>query len=172
MVAQGYTQVEGLDFDETYAPVARLEAIRLLLAYANDHDIILYQMDVENAFLNGQIEEKVYVKQPLGSEKPKKPNHVYKLRKALYGHKQAPRAWYEHLKKSFIKKGVQIGKIDSTFFMKRVSGELFVCQIYADEIIFGSTSLFFSKEYHELMASEFEQSLMGELKFFLGLQIN
>jgi hypothetical protein len=92
LVAQGYTQVEGLDFGETYAPVARLEAIRFLLAYAAHHDFKLYQMDVKEEFLNGPLFEEVYAEQPLGFEDLKYPNHAYKLRKALYGLKQAPRA--------------------------------------------------------------------------------
>ena len=95
LVAQGYTQVEGLDFKETYAPVTRLEAIRILLAYACAHNIKLYQIDVKSAFLNGYINELVYVEQPPGFEDEKKSNHVYKLKKALYGLKQAPRVWYE-----------------------------------------------------------------------------
>ena len=121
LVAQGYTQVEGMDYGETYAPVARLESIRILLAYANPHDITLYQMDIKSAFLNGEIEEEVYVKQPPGFVNPKKPDHVYKLHKALYGLKQAPRAWYKCLTKFLIEKGFEIGKIDSTLFTKRVN---------------------------------------------------
>jgi hypothetical protein len=97
LVAQRYTQIEGLDFSETFAPVARLEAIRILLAYACAHNIKLYQMDVKSAFLNGKISELVYVEQPPGFEDPKRPNHVYKLSKALYGLKQTPRDWYERL---------------------------------------------------------------------------
>ena len=93
MVAQGYTQVEGLDFGETYTPVVRLEAIRILLAYAFAHNINLYQIDVKSVFLNGYINKEVYVEQPPGFKDDKKPNHVYKLKKALYGLKQAPRAW-------------------------------------------------------------------------------
>ena len=96
LVAQGYTQVEGIDFDETFAPVARLEAIRILLA-SNHHNILLYQMDVKSAFLNGKIEEEVYVAQPPSFEDPKHPDMVYKLNKALYGLKQA-HAWYDHSK--------------------------------------------------------------------------
>jgi hypothetical protein len=95
LVAQGFTQIEGLDFGETYAPVARLESIRILLAFATYYDFKLYQMDVKSAFLNGPIFELVYVEQPPGFEDPKLPNHVYKLHKALYGLKQAPKAWYE-----------------------------------------------------------------------------
>ena len=92
MVAQDYTQVEGLDFEETHAPVIRLEAIRILLAYACAHNIKLYAMDVKSVFLNGYINELVYVEQPPSFEDDKKPDHVYKLKKALYGLKQAPRA--------------------------------------------------------------------------------
>jgi hypothetical protein len=98
LVTKGYSQVEGLDFDETYAPIARLESIRILLAYATYHGFKLYQMDVKSAFLNGPIKEEVYVEQPPGFEDTEYPNHVYKLSKALYGLKQAPRAWYECLR--------------------------------------------------------------------------
>jgi hypothetical protein len=107
LVAQDYTQVEGLDFGETYAPIARLEAIRILLAYAYAHNIKLYQMDVKSAFLNGYINEEVYVEQPPGFEDDKKLNHVYKLKKALYDLKQAPRAWYERLRDFFSLKGLR-----------------------------------------------------------------
>jgi hypothetical protein len=93
-VAKGYSQVEGLDFDETYAPVVRLESIRILLAYATYHGFKLYQMDVKSAFLNGPIKEEVYVEQHPGYEDSEYPNHVYKLSKTLYGLKKAPRAWY------------------------------------------------------------------------------
>jgi hypothetical protein len=103
LVAQGFTQVEGLDFKETFAPVARLEAIRMLLAFAAHHEFKLYQMDVKSAFLNGPIQEFVFVEQPPAFEDPKFPNHIYKLQKALCGLKQAPRAWYECLKKFLLK---------------------------------------------------------------------
>jgi hypothetical protein len=97
LVAQGYSQVKGLDFDETFTLVARLEAIQILLAYATSHNIKLYQMDVKSAFLNGKINELAYVKQPPDFEDSKKSNHVYKFSKALYGLKQATHAWYERL---------------------------------------------------------------------------
>ena len=113
-MAQGYTQVEGLDFGETYAPVERLEAIRILLAYACAHDIKLYQMDVKSAFLNGYINELVYVEQHPYFEDEKKPNHAYKLKKALYGLKQASRAWYERLRNFLLSNGFKIGKVDTT----------------------------------------------------------
>jgi hypothetical protein len=104
-VAQGYTQIEGLDFGKTYAPVTRLEAIRILLAYAYAHNIKLYQIDVKSAFLNGYIQEEVYVEQPPSFEDDKKLNYIYNLRKALYRLKQAPRAWYERLRDFLLSKG-------------------------------------------------------------------
>jgi hypothetical protein len=140
LVAQGYTQVEGLDFEETYAPVARLKAIRILLAYACAHNIKLYQMDMRSAFLNGYINEEVYVEQPPGFKDEKKPNHVYKLKKALYGLKQAPRAWYERLRDFLLSKGLIMGKVDTILFTKKIGKDLFVLQIYVDNIIFGSTN--------------------------------
>ena len=171
LVAQGYTQVEGIDFDETFAPVARLEAIRILLAYANHHDITLYQMDVKSAFLNGKLEEEVYVAQPPGFEDPKNPDKVFRLNKALYGLKQAPRAWYDTLKEFFVKNGFTPGSLDPTLFTKSYDGELFVCQIYVDDIIFGCTDQRYSDEFAYMMSEEYQMSMMGELKFFLGLQI-
>jgi hypothetical protein len=121
LVAKGYSQVEGLDFDETYAPVARLESIRILLAYAIYHGFKLYQMDVKSVFLNGPIKEEVYVEQPPGFDDSKYPNHVYKLSKALYGLKQAPRAWYERLRDFLITNGFKVGKVDPTLFTKTIA---------------------------------------------------
>ena len=95
LVAQGFCQEEGIDFEETFAPIARLEAIRIFLAFAASKGFKVFQMDVKSAFLNGFIEEEVYVKQPPSFENPKFPNRVYKLQKALYGLKQTPRAWYD-----------------------------------------------------------------------------
>ena len=123
-----------MDFGET---IARLESIRILLAYASHHDFELFQMDVKSAFLNGPLKELVYVKQPPSFENTDHPSHVYELHKVLYGLKQAPRAWYDHLTAFLSEKGFQIGLIDSTLFTKRVKGELFVCEIYVDDIILG-----------------------------------
>ncbi|WVZ52282.1 LOW QUALITY PROTEIN: hypothetical protein U9M48_003358 [Paspalum notatum var. saurae] len=163
LVAQGFTQVEGLDFGETYALVARLESIRILIAFATHHNFKMYQMD--SAFLDGPIQELVYVEQPPGFEDPKKPNH------ALYELKQAPRAWNACLKEFLLKNGFEIGKIDSTLFTRKFDNDLFVCQIYVDDIIFGSTNKAFCDEFSRIMTKRFEMSMMGELKFFLGYQI-
>jgi len=128
-------------------------------------------MDVKSAFLNGPIQELVYVEQPPGFEDPKFPNHVFKLQKAIYGLKQAPRAWYECLKEFLLKQGFDIGKADPTLFTHIVRNDIFVCQIYVDDIIFGSTNHLYVEEFNRTMTKRFEMSMMGELKFFLGFQI-
>ncbi|GJV40340.1 retrovirus-related pol polyprotein from transposon TNT 1-94 [Tanacetum coccineum] len=171
LVAQGYNQQEGIDYDETYAPVARLESIRILLAYACALDFKLFQMDVKSAFLNGFINEEVYVAQPPGFIDFEKPDHVYKLKKALYGLKQAPKAWYDRLKAFLIKHEYKMGMVDNTLFTKKKSSNLIIVQIYVDDIIFGSTCQDMCDEFAKIMHDEFEMSMMGKLNFFLGLQI-
>jgi hypothetical protein len=160
-----------LDFGKTYAMVARLESIHILLAYAPHHDFKLHQMDVKSSFLNGPLQEEVYVEQPPGFEDPNFPNHVYKLHKALYGLKQAPRAWYEFLKDFLLKNGFEIGKANSNLFIQRNEKDIFVCQIYVDDIIFDSTNDKFCEEFSRIMTKRFEMSMMGELKSFLGFQM-
>ena len=126
---------------------------------------------MKSAFLNGPLSELVYVKQPPGFEDPNFPDHVYKLDKALYGLKQAPRAWYEHLRELLVDRGFQVGLIDPTLFTKRVDGDLFTCQLYVDDIIYGSTNKAFNDEFAKLMTDKFEMSMMGELEYFLGFHI-
>ncbi|GJT86833.1 putative ribonuclease H-like domain-containing protein [Tanacetum coccineum] len=139
LVAQGYTQEEGIDYDKVFAPVARIEAIRLFLAYASFKDFMVYQMDVKSAFLYGKIEEEVYVCQPLGFEDPDFPNRR--------------------------------GKIDKTLFIKRVKSDILLVQVYVDDIIFGSTKKSLCIEFEKMMHKKFQMSSMGELTFFLGLQV-
>ncbi|GJW24909.1 putative ribonuclease H-like domain-containing protein [Tanacetum coccineum] len=171
LVAQGYTQEEGIDYDEVFAPVARIEAIRLFLAYASFMNFVVYQMDVKSAFLYGKIEEEVYVCQPPGFEDPEFPDRVYKVEKALYGLHQAPRAWYETLSTYLLENGFQRGTIDKTLFIKKVKGDILLVQIYVDDIIFGSTKKELCTEFEKLMHKKFQMSSMGELTFFLGLQV-
>jgi hypothetical protein len=140
LMAKGHAQVAGLDFEETFAPIARLELIHILLAYVAQHSFKLFQMDIKSALLNGPIKEEVYVEQPPDFEDDKCPNHVYKLSKMLYGLKQAPRACYECLRDFLIYNAFKVGKADPTLFTKTGNGDLFVCQIYVDDIIFGSTN--------------------------------
>ena len=130
LVAKGYNQEEGIDYEETYALVARLEAIRMLLAFASIMDFKLYQMDVKSSFLNGFIQEEVYVDQPPGFENSEKPNHVFKLKKALYGLKQSPRAWYERLSKYLLEKGFTRVKVDTILFIKIKFQDILFGQIY------------------------------------------
>ncbi|GJT66098.1 retrovirus-related pol polyprotein from transposon TNT 1-94 [Tanacetum coccineum] len=172
LVAVGYCQQEGIDYDETFAPVARIEAIRLFLAYAAHKDFTVFQMDVKTAFLNGILKEEVYVGQPPGFVSKQYPDHVYALDKALYGLKQAPRAWYDVLSKFLIDSGFQKGSIDTTLFIKKKGKHIMLIQIYVDDIIFGSTNLKYCTKFSELMVKRFEMSMMGEMKFFLGLQVN
>ncbi|GJV26947.1 retrovirus-related pol polyprotein from transposon TNT 1-94 [Tanacetum coccineum] len=172
LVAKGYAQEEGIDFEESFAPVARLEAVRIFVAYAAHKSFPIYQMDVKTAFLNGPLKEEVYVAQPDGFVDPDHPEKVYLLRKALYGLKQAPRAWYDELSNFLISKGFTKGTIDPTLFTIRYGEDILLVQIYVDDIIFGSTNPKFSKRFEKLMHSRFEMSLMGEMKFFLGLQIH
>jgi hypothetical protein len=128
-------------------------------------------MDVKSALLNGKISELVYVVQPLGFEEHKKPNHVYKLSKAHYTLKQAPRAWYKRLRDFLLSKDFKIGKVDTTLFTRRIDKDVFVCQIYVDDIIFGCTNELFHEEFSKMMSKEFEMSMIEEFSFFLGLQI-
>nr|GEU93199.1 copia protein [Tanacetum cinerariifolium] len=171
LVAQGKTQGEGIDYKEDFAPVERIKAIRLFLTYSSFMGFMVYQMDVKSAFLYGTIKEEVYVCQPLGFEDPDYPEKVYKVAKALYGLHQALRAWYETLANYLLENDFQKGKIDQTLFIKRQKGDILLVQIYVDDIIFGSTNKDLCKPFEKLMKDNFLMSLMGELTFFLGLQV-
>nr|GEV98005.1 putative ribonuclease H-like domain-containing protein [Tanacetum cinerariifolium] len=148
LVAQGYTQEEGIDYEEVFAPAAKIEAIRLFLAYASFMGFIVYQMDVKSAFLYGTINEEVYVMQPPGFQDLKFLDRVYKVDKAMYRLHQAPRAWYESTK-----------------------GEFLLVEVYVDDIIFGSSNIQLCREFEALMHDKVQMSAMGELTFFLGLQV-
>nr|GFC36835.1 hypothetical protein [Tanacetum cinerariifolium] len=124
LVTRGYCQEEGIDFEESFAPVARLEAIRFFLAYAAHKNMVVYQMDVKTAFLNGNLQEEVYVSQLDGFVDPDNPNHVYKLKKALYGLKQAPRVWYDMLSSFLLSQDFSKGSVDPTLFIRRNGNDL------------------------------------------------
>lgn len=171
LVAQGYRQEEGIDYDETFAPVARLEAIRIFLAFAAAKNFKVNQMDVKSAFLNGKLNEEVYVKQPPGFEDPDHPDHVYRLDKALYGLKQAPRAWYDTLSQFLLSIGFTRGKVDNTLFVQTTHGASIYVQIYVDDIIFGSTDDKLCRRFSKLMSEKYNMSMMGDLTYFFGLQV-
>ncbi|GJV53976.1 putative ribonuclease H-like domain-containing protein [Tanacetum coccineum] len=171
LVAHGFRQEERIDYDEVFAHVARIEAIMLFLAYASYMDFTVYQMDVKSTFLYGTIKEEVYVCQPPGFLYPEFPDKVYKVEKALYGLHQAPRAWYETLSTYLIENGFRRGTIDKTLFIKKFKNDILLVQVYVDDIIFGSTKQSLSTEFEQLMHKRFQMSSMGELTFFLGLQV-
>ncbi|GKD27129.1 retrovirus-related pol polyprotein from transposon TNT 1-94 [Tanacetum coccineum] len=172
MADHSYKQEEGIDFEESFAPVARLKAVRMFIAFAAHRNITIFQMDVKTAFLYGPLKEEVYVSQPKGFIDPEFPNHVCRLKKALYGLKLAPRAWYEKLSSFLIAHRFNKGIIDPTLFTRRHGGDILLVQVYVDDIIFGSTNPDFSKRFANLMKNNFEMSMMGKLKFFLGLQVH
>ncbi|GJW85574.1 retrovirus-related pol polyprotein from transposon TNT 1-94 [Tanacetum coccineum] len=160
------------DFEESFAPVARLEAIRIFLANAASKNMTVYQMDVKTAFLNGELKEEVYVSQPEGFVDPDRPHHVYRLKKALYGLKQAPRAWYDTLSKFLLAQGFSKGVVDPTLFIRKTGKHTLHVQIYVDDIIFASTDPKDCDRFSNEMSSKFQMSMMGQISFFLGLQIS
>ncbi|GJX50158.1 retrovirus-related pol polyprotein from transposon TNT 1-94 [Tanacetum coccineum] len=172
LVAQGFRQEEGINFEESFAPVARIEAIHIFVANAAHKNMTIYQMDVKMAFLNGELKEEVYVSQPEGFVDQDNPSHVYKLKKALYGLKQAPRAWYNMLSSFLISQHFSKGAVDPTLFTRQAGNDLLLVQIYVDDIIFASTNTAMCNEFANQMTTKFKMSMMGQMSFFLGLQIS
>nr|GEY70717.1 retrovirus-related Pol polyprotein from transposon TNT 1-94 [Tanacetum cinerariifolium] len=169
---RGYHQEEGIDFEEFFAPVARMEAIRIFLAFTAHKSFTVFQMDVKTTFLHGSLKEDVYVCQPEGFIDADHPSHVYKLKKALYGLKQAPRVWYDELSTFLLQNHFFKGTIDPTLFIRRFHNDILVVQVHVDDIIFGSTHPRYIQLFFDLMKIRFEMSMMGEMTFFLGLQVN
>nr|GFA61372.1 retrovirus-related Pol polyprotein from transposon TNT 1-94 [Tanacetum cinerariifolium] len=172
LVARSYRQEEGIDFEESFASVARLEAIQIFLAYATHKNMVVYQMDVKTAFLIGNLREEVYVSQPDGFVDQDNPNHVYKLEKALYGLKQAPRAWYDMLSSFLISQDFSKGSVDLTLFNRRNGNDLLLVQYYVDDIIFAASNPKLCDLFANLKCSKFKISMMGKISYFLGLQIS
>ncbi|GJV81528.1 retrovirus-related pol polyprotein from transposon TNT 1-94 [Tanacetum coccineum] len=172
LVAKGYRQEEGIDFEESFAPVARIEAIRIFIANAASKNMTIYQMDVKTTFLNGELKEEVYVSQPEGFVDPDHPTHVYRLKKALYGLKQAPRAWYDTLSRFLLDNKFSKGAVDPTLFTQKTGKHILLVQIYVDDIIFASTDPKACEIFSYEMSSKFQMSMMGQMSFFLGLQVS
>nr|GFA18150.1 retrovirus-related Pol polyprotein from transposon TNT 1-94 [Tanacetum cinerariifolium] len=170
-VGRGYRQEEGIDFEESFASVARMEVIRIFLAYAAHKSFNVYQMDVKTAFLHGSLEKDAYVCQPEGFIDANHPSHVFKLKKALYGLKQSPRAWYDELSTFLLHNHFFKGTTDPTLFIRRFVDDILVVQVYVDDIIFGSTHPRYTHPFFDLVKSHFEMSMMGEMTFFLSLQV-
>ncbi|GJS98369.1 retrovirus-related pol polyprotein from transposon TNT 1-94 [Tanacetum coccineum] len=172
LVAQGFKQEEGIDFEESFAPVARIEAIHIFIANATYKNMMIYQMDVKTAFLNGELKEEVYVSKPRGFVDQDNPSHVYKLKKALYGLKQALYAWYDMMSSVLISQHFSKGVVDPTLFTRQARNDLLQAQIYVDDIIFASTNTAMCNKFANQMTTKFKMSMMGQMSFFLGLQIS
>nr|GEX72925.1 retrovirus-related Pol polyprotein from transposon TNT 1-94 [Tanacetum cinerariifolium] len=172
LVAKGYRQEDGIDFKESFASVARIEAIRIFIVNAASKNMTIYQMDVETAFLNGELKEEVYVSQPEGFVDPDNPTHVYRLKKALYGLKQAPKAWYDTLLWFLLDNKFSKGAVDPTLFTRKTGKHILLVQIYVDDIIFASTDPKVCEIFSNEMSSKFQMSIMGQMSFFFRLQVS
>ncbi|GKD39854.1 retrovirus-related pol polyprotein from transposon TNT 1-94 [Tanacetum coccineum] len=172
LVAQGFRQEEGIDFEESFAPVAKIEVIHIFVAYAAHKNTTIYQMDVKTTFLNGKLKEEVYVSQPEGFVDPDNPLHVYKLKKALYSLKQAPRAWYDMLLSFLISQRFSKGAVDPILFTRHAGNDILLVQICVDDIIFASTNTAMCDEFANQMTTKFKMLMKGQMSFFLGLQIS
>ncbi|GJT50997.1 retrovirus-related pol polyprotein from transposon TNT 1-94 [Tanacetum coccineum] len=165
-------QEDGINFKESFAPVARIEAIRIFVANAANKNMTIFQMNVKTAFLNGELNDEVYVSQPEGFVDQEYPSHVYKLKKALYGLIQAPRAWYDMLSSFIISQHFSKGAVDPTLFTQKAGNDLLLVQIYVDDIIFASTNTALCNEFANKMTTKFKMSMMGQMSFFLRLLIS
>ncbi|GJR62367.1 retrovirus-related pol polyprotein from transposon TNT 1-94 [Tanacetum coccineum] len=165
-------QEERIDFEESFAPVARIDAIHIFVANAAHKNMTIYQMDVKTTFLNDELKEEVYVSQPEGFVDQDNPSHVYKLQKALYGLKQAPRAWYDMLSSFFISQQFSKGVVDLILFIRHAGNDILLVQIYIDDIIFASSNTALCNEFANQMTNKFKMTMMGKMSFFLGLQIS
>ncbi|GJZ79209.1 integrase, catalytic region, zinc finger, CCHC-type containing protein [Tanacetum coccineum] len=163
---------QGIDFEESFAPIARIEAICIFIANSAHKNMMIYQMDVKTDFLNGELKEEVYVSQPEGFVDQDNPSHVYKLKKALYGLKQALRAWYDMLSSFLILQQLSKGVVDPTLFIRQAGNNLLLVQIYVDDIIFASTNIAMCNDFANQMTTKFKMSMMGQMSFFLGLRIS
>ncbi|GKE51677.1 retrovirus-related pol polyprotein from transposon TNT 1-94, partial [Tanacetum coccineum] len=172
LVAKGYRQEEGIDFKESFAPVARIEAIRIFIANTANKNMTIYQIDVKTSFLNGELKEEVYVSQPEGFIDPDHPTHVYRLKKAMYSLKQAPRAWYDTLLRFLLDNNFSKGAVDLTLFTRKTGKHILLVQIYVDDIIFSLIDPKACDTFSNEMSSKFKMSMMGQMYFFLGLQVS
>ena len=171
LVAKGYSQVEGVDYSETFAPVAKMTSLRMLLAMAAIEDLELQQLDVKTAFLNGMLEEDIYMEQPEGFVAPGKEQLVCKLERSLYGLKQAPRAWYERLHAHLVKQQFKRCPADHSVYVSRKGADFMIVLVYVDDLILASNSPTMLQQFKVVMEAEFKMSDLGEANLFLGLQL-
>jgi Reverse transcriptase (RNA-dependent DNA polymerase) len=171
LVVKGYRQKAGIDYDEVFAPVAQMETIRLLISVAAQHEWSIYQMDMKSAFLNGVLEEEIYVEQPLGYMKSGKEQKVLKLKKSLYGLKQAPRAWNTRIDGYFMENDFRQCMYEHVIYVKSRRGETLIVALYVDDLIFMGNSSIMVEEFKGVMMKEFKMTNLILIKYFLGLEI-
>ena len=171
LVAKGYVQKQGIDFDEVYAPVARIETVRLILALAAHHGWQVHHLDVKSAFLHGELKEEVYVKQPEGFIKPGSSGKVYKLSKALYGLRQAPRAWNTKLDQTLKSLGFKKCNLEQAVYTKRSKTSILIVGVYVDDLIITGTPRKEIDLFKSQMEDKFEMSDLGLLAYYLGIEV-
>lgn len=172
LVAKGYSQQYGVDYTEVFAPVARMDTVRMIIALAAQRSWRIYQLDVKSAFLHGELNEDVYVEQPRGYEKKGSEHKVYKLQKTLYGLKQALRSWFSRIEAYFISEGFQKCHTEQTLFTKwSKEGKILIVSVYMDDLIFTGNDEFMMSEFKNSMMSEFDMTDLGRMRFFLGIEV-
>ena len=171
LVAKGYSQKAGIDYDEVFAPVARLETIRLIISLAAQNKWKIHQMDVKSAFLNGVLEEEVYIQQPSGYEVKGHKDKVLKLKKALYGLKQAPRAWNNRIDKYFLENNFTKCPYEHALYVKIKDGDILIVCLYVDDLIFTGSNPRMFDEFKKVMTQEFEMTDIGLMAYYLGIEV-
>ena len=171
LVAKGFTQKYGIDYDETFAPVARFSSIRALLAMGAQFDLEIHQMDVKTAFFNGDIDTEIFMKQPDGYQEKGKEHLVCRLNKSIYGLKQAGRAWYEKINHELLNLGMKQSQSDNCIYTKITNSEILIIALYVDDLLILTKSLMEMNKIKEQLTSRFEMKDLGEAKFILGIEI-
>ncbi|KAE8673438.1 Detected protein of unknown function [Hibiscus syriacus] len=171
LVARGFTQTYGLDYEETFAPVAKLNTIRVLLSLAGNLDWTLRQFDVKNAFLNGELEEEVFMEVPPGFDELKKDGRVCKLKKSIYGLKQSPRAWFKRFTSAVKQHGYTQAQSDHTMFYKHNNGKIAILIVYVDDIVMRGDDTVELESLKNFLSNQFEVKDLGQLKYFLGMEV-
>eukprot|EP00253_Pinus_taeda_P003787 PITA_03787 len=172
LIVKGYKQQQGRDYDETFAPVARMETVRTVLSIAAQHKWKIYQMDVKSAFLNGVLKEEVYVEQPPGYEVAGQEHKVCRLKKALYGPKQTPRAWYNRIDAYLIENGFDKCDGEPTLYINENDGKIIIVVLYVDDLIFTSNDASLIVDFKAVMKNEFQMTDLGFLRYFLGIEVD
>src|ERR1044072_2497163 len=171
LVVKGYAQVYGIDFSETFAPVARFDTIRMLLAIAAQEGWEVFQLDVKSAFLNGFLHEEIYVEQPEGFFVEGHEDEVYLLKKALYGLKQAPRAWYSRIDQHLLNFGFTKSLSESTLYVKQSESDILIVSLYVDDLLVTGNKVMLIDQFKTKMMKNFEMTDLGQMSYFLGMEI-